>query len=106
MSWDFTHNPNRLPKGCNGRYGQSGYRRHKKAGTKVCARCRASKNHYQREVHRGERYPLRPQPCGTKAAAVRHRSKGEALDLACRVAEAKEIQTRREKVLTPVSKGL
>lgn len=94
-TWLYSHKPDRKPKGCNGKYGQSGYKAHKRKGTKVCRKCSSSKAHYQRELRRGEKFPRKLEPCGTKAAAVRHRAKGELpLDLACRVAEAKEKADR------------
>lgn len=95
MSWDYSHKPFWKPLGCNNKYGQSGYKKHLRAGTKVCVRCNRSKAHYQREKRRGQLYPRLLQPCGTKAAAVRHRAKGEPLDLACRVAEAAEKANRK-----------
>lgn len=90
-----THDPEAKPIGCNGKYGQSGYKTHRRRGEDVCSKCNRSKNHYQREVRRGQTYPHRLRPCGTKAAAVRHRKLGEALDFACRVAEAADNAERR-----------
>jgi hypothetical protein len=89
--WDLNHKPGRRPLGCNGKYGQSGYKAHKRKAQKVCPRCRSSLNHWRREKARGGIKPTLPQPCGTHAAYERHRAaglRGAEIDLACRVAEA------------------
>jgi len=86
--WDFSHLPGRRSHGCNGKYGASGYNRHLREKTKPCQRCRDSLNHWRREKKRGGLVPRKLQPCGTNAAARRHRDNAEPLDLACRVAEA------------------
>ena len=96
-AWNLNHNPLAHPLGCNGKYGQSGSKQHYKAGEKACAKCRASQRHYMRELRRGQPKPRRLKPCGTWAAASRHRAKGESLDFACRVAEANYQQQRRDK---------
>lgn len=89
------HDPEARPIGCNGKYGPSGYKTHRRRGEPSCKKCSASKNHYQREYMRGQTYPHRLRPCGSKAAAVRHRKRGEDLDFACRVAEAADNARRR-----------
>lgn len=86
--WDYSHKPFWKPKGCNDKYGKSGYNKHVRDGSPVCQRCRNSMNHYRRELARGQGSPRRLQPCGTPAAAHRHRQKGEPVDFACKVAEA------------------
>lgn len=96
-TWDLTHNPDRRPLGCNGKYGRSGAALHERAGEPVCKRCRNSINHYKRERRRGQLSPRKLQPCGTKAAAVRHRKKGEPLCFPCRIAEAAEKAERERK---------
>lgn len=86
-NWDLTHNPEVRPIGCNGRYGQSGVSRHYHRGTKTCKRCLKSAAHYQRERRRGSGLgPRKLKPCGTIAAAARHRRKGEPLCFPCKVA--------------------
>jgi len=95
-AWDFSHSPVKRPLGCNGKYGASGYNRHLREKTKVCQRCRNSMNHWRRERKRGGIAPRKLQPCGTNAAARRHRTKNEPLDLACRVAEAEYTDTWRK----------
>jgi hypothetical protein len=93
-NWDRTHNPDARPLGCNGKYGSSGRGRHKYYGTPVCDACKASDNHYCKELRRGQNIPRKkPFPCGTPAAAYQHRLKGERLDMACVEAE---IQGKRE----------
>lgn len=87
-SWRLDHDPSARPLGCNGKYGVSGVQRHRKAGTEHCTPCRESAAHYRREARRGGIKPRKPQPCGTPAAAHRHRAKGEPVDFACHVAEA------------------
>lgn len=87
-AWDFTHSVAKRPLGCNGKYGGSGYNRHLREKTEPCRRCRNSLNHWRRDKSRGGIAPRKHKPCGTNAAARRHRTKGEPLDLACRVAEA------------------
>lgn len=96
-NWKRDHNPNARPLGCNGRYGESGRKAHARAGTENCDKCRASSAHYARERTRGQgnRAPLKP--CGTMAAAVRHRNRGERPCLPCYAAEAKYHADLREK---------
>lgn len=90
MGWKFEHNPEDRPLGCNGKYGSSGYKRHKREGTEPCAACLESKAHYTRELRRGQGYPNRTLvPCGERSAAVRHRRRGEPVDFKCRAAEAR-----------------
>jgi hypothetical protein len=95
--WDLTHNPERRPLGCNGKYGKSGAARHRRHGTKVCLRCRNSASHYTREYRRGAIRPRVLEPCGTNAAAERHRAKGEDLCLACKVAVSERQQDYRDR---------
>lgn len=97
VSWDLTHNPNARPLGCNGRYGKSGADKHRRHGTAVCKRCRASAAHYQREYTRGGIRPRKLEPCGTNAAAERHRAKGEELCFACKVALSQRVQDYRDR---------
>lgn len=95
--WNTAHNPNVRPLGCNGKYGASGYKAHKRRGTAVCGRCLTSQRHYRAEVRRGQPKPRRLKPCGTWAAAARHRHNNEPLDFACSVAEAEYQQGLRDK---------
>lgn len=97
VSWDLTHNPNKRPLGCNGKYGKSGADGHRRRGEKVCRRCSASANHYAREFTRGGIRPRKLKPCGTNAAAERHRAKGEELCLACKVALSRRGQEYRDR---------
>ena len=88
-NWDLTHRPDSRPKGCNGKYGSSGVKLHARRGTKACKLCRASTNHYRRELKRGQplrRAPL--QPCGTHAGYRRHERRGEEKCFKCRAAES------------------
>lgn len=87
-SWRLDHDPSARPLGCNGRYGGSGATLHYKRGETACDKCKASASHYKRERRRGERNPRRLKPCGTPAAAARHRVNGEPVDFACHLAEA------------------
>jgi hypothetical protein len=82
------HNPLASPKGCNGKYGTSGYSSHLRKGTRICERCRKSKNHYRRELLRGVKMPRRLYICGTPEAARRHRNLGQPLDFECKIAES------------------
>lgn len=95
--WNLTHNPMARPLGCNGKYGRSGAAAHTRRGTAICQKCRDSRSHYRRELARGQPNPRVLKPCGTKAAACRHRAKGEPLDFACRLAEAEEALERTRK---------
>lgn len=96
--WKLSHNPSSRPLGCNGKYGQSGARLHRRRGEKVCKRCSKSGAHYQRERRRGEfQGPPPLRPCGTPSAAARHKSRGEPIDLACRLALAKQQQELRDR---------
>lgn len=92
-----THNPLARPLGCNGKYGNSGGSAHRRRGEAPCRKCRTSQAHYKREHRRGALRPRRLKPCGTWAAAARHRARNEPLDFACSVAEANYQQERRTK---------
>lgn len=81
--WNFDHDPESRPLGCNGLYGKSGAAKHRYRKEPVCDACKASQNHYERELNRGQKYPRVLKPCGTPAAALRHRYNNEPLDLAC-----------------------
>jgi hypothetical protein len=86
--WNLDHDPETRPLGCNGKYGPSGSLAHKRLGEAVCPVCRESVNHYRREGRRGSGGTQRRlRPCGTNAAAKRHRRNNEELDFRCRVAE-------------------
>lgn len=84
--WDLSHNPDKHPLGCNGKYGKSGANKHQRDGTPTCRKCKDSENHYWREKKRGHPKPRILHPCGTPAAARRHRRKGEPLCFPCKVA--------------------
>lgn len=86
--WDLDHNPGKRPLGCNGKPGDSGRKAHRRKGEDVCEQCKQASNHAKRERNRGQKYPRRRKPCGTFAAATRHRKRDEPLDAPCRVAEA------------------
>jgi hypothetical protein len=96
-AWKLDHNPEVRPLGCNGRYGNSGRGVHKNAGTPVCARCKKSAAHYARERRRGGIKPRTLEPCGTHAAAERHRRLGEPIDMACKLADANKSQDYRDR---------
>lgn len=96
-SWDKTHNPAARPLGCNGKYGTSGAKWHRSHGQQVCAKCSASQNHYAREARRKALRPRVLKPCGTNAAAERHRAKGEDLCWDCRLAVAERVQGYRDR---------
>ena len=85
-NWDLDHDPMKRPLGCNGKYGNSGMVKHRRRGTKVCAKCKKSSSHYRKELKRGQPSPHRLKPCGTYAAAHRHLQNGEKLDFPCKVA--------------------
>lgn len=96
-SWRKDHDPLSRPLGCNGKYGGSGGMKHHREGTEICDDCRESAAHYMREKRRGGIKPRRVKPCGTPAAAQRHRGKGEATCFKCRVAEANDRAERYHK---------
>ena len=104
-TWKLTHNPLVRPLGCNGKAGDSGYKRHQRRGQKACRRCKEAMNHARRERRRGQHLPRTVwelQPCGTPAAARRHRRNNEDLDYACKVAEAKyhtDLRALKEKTM-------
>lgn len=92
-----SHDPLVRPLGCNGKPGYSGGDKHRRQGTVVCGLCREAANHARREARRGQPYPAPLYPCGTPAAAKRHRRKGEPIDLRCAVAEAADSAERYAK---------
>jgi len=95
VSWKFDHDPEDRPIGCNGRYGTSGAAKHHYHREEVCDDCKASARHYARERKRGQLYPRKLQPCGTRAAALRHRDRGEERCLPCKIAEAAHQAERK-----------
>jgi hypothetical protein len=95
-SWRRDHDPFARPVGCNGKYGKSGGEAHRRKGQPACRKCKYSAAHWAREKRRGGLKPTPLQPCGTPAAAHRHRRLGEPVDFACHVAEANyRTQLRR-----------
>jgi len=95
-SWDLSHDPFDRPLGCNGKWGNSGSEAHKRRGEEPCEKCLASSAHYAREYRRGGIQKRKLAPCGTTAAAERHRTHREPLDFACRLVMAAKEQKRRE----------
>lgn len=96
-AWKLDHDPTSRPLGCNGKYGDSGRKLHRRKGEEICSDCRESANHVVRERRRGSPSPRRINPCGTAAAARRHRLRGEPVDLLCRAAEANYHAENRRK---------
>jgi hypothetical protein len=94
--WQTQHDPEARPLGCNGKYGCSGRKRHQRQASPVCHECLASEAHYKREVRRGQKLGRRLHPCGTPAAARRHRYDNEPLDIPCQLAEAAYHKELRE----------
>lgn len=88
--------------------------RHWKAGEKPCEPCREARRAYDREYKRRRRAanppapkPRKSQPCGTRAAAQRHYSRGEPMCEPCRLAKLayeKQIRDRAPKKERPVAK--
>lgn len=98
-TWKLTHDPTVRPKGCSGKYGDSGRNLHRRRNEPVCGSCSESSNHAKRERRRGQPNPHRIRPCGSMAAATRHRNNNEELDFACKVAEANyhaELRAHKE----------
>jgi hypothetical protein len=104
--WKLDHDPEARPIGCNDAYGTSGATRHRRRGEQACQKCLDSAAHYLREYRRGQPKPRALKPCGTWAAAQRHRIKGEDLDFACRLAESKYKAELREKAGLPTLRTL
>lgn len=96
-NWDITHDPDNPPRGCNGQIGESGRKRHTRHRTPICDECRAASAWYARERKRGGRISRPLKPCGTMAAATRHRTRGERVCLACAIAEARYHSVLRAK---------
>jgi hypothetical protein len=96
-SWRLDHDPENRPLGCNGKYGDSGRKVHRRRGEDICDKCRQSANHVVRERRRGSPNPQRINPCGTPAAARRHRLHGEKPCLDCYTAEAQYHADLRAK---------
>jgi hypothetical protein len=96
-NWDLSHDPEARPLGCNGKYGTSGYKAHRRRGNEPCTRCKASLAHYARELRRGQGTPKQLHPCGTPAAYKRHADRGEPIDFACRVGRSNYLAEQRAK---------
>lgn len=91
------HDPFTRPLGCNGQYGQSGGIAHRKRGEPECEDCRQSRNHYRRELKRGQGLPRNAVRCGTPSGARRHNRLGEPVCFSCRVADAQAGRERYER---------
>ncbi|AYN55870.1 hypothetical protein PP635_gp62 [Arthrobacter phage Auxilium] len=103
-NWKLDHDPDARPLGCNGKYGTSGSKLHRRRGETPCSKCKASEAHYACELRRGQGLPRYVQPCGTPAGAKRHRDRGEKVCFKCAVARAAyEVENRarhKEEQLT------
>jgi hypothetical protein len=107
-NWDYTHDPDARPTGCNGKYGKSGAQRHRREGEDPCPRCprcHASAAHYMREYRRGALMNVKPGGCGTYGGTAMHKAKGEPTCFKCRVAEAAYRAELREKQKYPKCKA-
>lgn len=87
-TWNLDHDPLTRPLGCNGKPGDSGRNAHRRRRETPCEKCREASNHAKRERNRGQPHPRWLHPCGTPAAARRHRHNNELLDIPCQLAEA------------------
>lgn len=96
-NWDTSHDPDARPLGCNGAYGTSGAKAHRRKGQATCDQCRASEAHYARELRRGQGLPRPLHPCGTPAAYKRHKERGEPIDFACRVGRSRYTASNRAR---------
>lgn len=96
-NWKRDHDPGTPPVGCNGKPGDSGRKKHRRAGTEQCAKCREAAAWAARERRRGQGLPRPLHPCGTPAAAKRHRDNGERLCVPCAIAEARYHAENRAK---------
>ena len=88
VTWKLSHNPLERPLGCNGKPGDSGRKAHQRRKERACRKCRKASNWSKRERNRGQPHPRQLHPCGTPAAARRHRTNNELLDIPCQIAEA------------------
>lgn len=76
-----------LALGCNGKFGESGYNKHRRAGTIACRKCLNSRNQW----YRFKKPPRQPGPkqravCGTMRAVWQHLRHKETMDEACKLA--------------------
>jgi len=72
-----------LTLGCNGKFGESGYQKHRRAGTVPCRRCLDSRNQWYR-FKKPPRVTRGRAECGTMRAVWQHRRFKETLDPACK----------------------
>ena len=99
-NWKQDHDPFARPLGCNGKYGTSGTKKHRRQNQTPCAACKASEAHYACELRRGQGSPRLIQPCGTNAAYKRHTTRGEKPCFKCAVARA-EYQANQKRARKP-----
>ena len=86
-----------LVLGCNGKFGESGYNKHRRNGTTRCFKCRASRSQWLRF----KKPPKAPRPrheCGTMRAVWQHRERRETLDAACKATENKYDRERKRRL--------
>ena len=83
----------------------AGYWREKRSGKEACEECKTAHSAYNADRKRKTRAaskpvkpPAEPAPCGTYAAAGRHKRRGEPLDDACRQAR-RDYQNDQKKRL-------
>jgi len=93
-----------LVLGCNGKFGESGYNKHRRAGTVPCRKCLDSRAQwYQHKKPIREVIPVNRAECGTIRAAWQHKRRRETLDEPCREAiraydrEQKRKQKQRKR---------
>jgi hypothetical protein len=96
-NWKLDHDPEARPLGCNGKYGTSGSKAHRRRGHNPCTWCKASEAHYARELRRGQGLPRPLHPCGTNAAYKRHLDLGEDPCFKCRVGRSHYHAEQRAK---------
>lgn len=101
-TWRLNHNPQLRILGCNGKPGDSGRKAHQRRKEPACRRCKNASNHAKRERNRGQPHPRHLHPCGTPAAARRHRTNNEPLDIPCQLAEAQhhaDLRARKKETV-------
>ena len=100
-NWKPDHDPFTRPLGCNGKYGTSGSKKHRRNNQAPCDPCKASEAHYACELRRGQGLPRHINPCGTNAAYKRHLEHGEPIDFTCRVGRSNYLTTKRNQAKEP-----
>jgi hypothetical protein len=86
-----------LVLGCNSKFGESGYHKHRRAGEVPCRKCLDSRSQWYR-FRKPPRSERQRYLCGTMRAVWQHRKAKETLDDACRLEQNRYDRERKRRI--------